>query len=258
MPLDDVTISRAIIESYTRELVEYLQVDVAIAGAGPAGLVAGKRLADGGLKVAIFERKLSVGGGMWGGGMMFNRIVVQAEAERLLSEAGIPSEAYGDGYFVADAVLAVTTLCSKAMLAGARVFNLIGVEDVMLKDDRLQGLVLNWAAVTMAQLHVDPLTIGARVVIDATGHDCEVVRVLARKGGVKLDTPTGGVVGEKPMWADRAEQLTLQNTRAVYPGLYVAGMAANAVHGGPRMGPIFGGMLLSGERVAELVAEDLS
>jgi len=33
-------------------------------------------------------------------------------------------------------------------------------------------------------------------------------------------------------------------------------MAANAVFGGHRMGPIFGGMMLSGERAAE-VAIDL-
>jgi len=258
MPLDDVTISRAIIESYTRDLVDHLQLDVALAGAGPAGLVAAHRLAQAGLRVAIFERKLSIGGGMWGGGMMFNRIVVQTEAKRLLDEAGIPAEPYGDGYFVADAVLTATALCSRAILAGARVFNLIGVEDVMLKDGRVQGLVLNWTAVTMAHLHVDPLTIGARAVVDSTGHDCEVVRVLERKGGVRLDTPTGGVMGEKPMWAEEAERLTLENTRAVFPGLYVAGMAANAVYGGPRMGPIFGGMLLSGERVAQLIIEELS
>jgi ribulose 1,5-bisphosphate synthetase/thiazole synthase len=29
-------------------------------------------------------------------------------------------------------------------------------------------------------------------------------------------------------------------------------MAANAVFGGPRMGAIFGGMLLSGKKIAEL------
>jgi ribulose 1,5-bisphosphate synthetase/thiazole synthase len=52
------------------------------------------------------------------------------------------------------------------------------------------------------------------------------------------------------MWSDKAETLTLENTKEVFPGLYVAGMAANATFGGPRMGPIFGGMLLSGEKIA--------
>jgi len=34
-------------------------------------------------------------------------------------------------------------------------------------------------------------------------------------------------------------------------------MAANSAFGGPRMGPIFGGMLLSGEKAARLVLENL-
>jgi len=60
------------------------------------------------------------------------------------------------------------------------------------------------------------------------------------------------------MWSDRAESLTLENTREVFPGLYVAGMAANATFGGPRMGPIFGGMLLSGEKVANMLLQELT
>ena len=97
----------------------------------------------------------------------------------------------------------------------------------------------------------------ARAVVDATGHPAEVVRNLARKARVKLNTPSGEFEGERPMWADRAEKLTLDNTGEVYPGLWVCGMCANAVHGGPRMGPIFGGMFLSGVRVAELIAGGL-
>ena len=55
-------------------------------------------------------------------------------------------------------------------------------------------------------------------------------------------------MGEKSMEAEQGELQTVANTREVYPGLYVSGMAANAVYGGYRMGPVFGGMLLSGKR----------
>jgi hypothetical protein len=46
-----------------------------------------------------------------------------------------------------------------------------------------------------------------------------------------------------------------ENTRKVFPRLYVAGMVTNAIFGGPRMGPIFGGMLLPGEKVARELAK---
>ena len=47
----------------------------------------------------------------------------------------------------------------------------------------------------------------------------------------------------------------LENTKEVYPGLIVAGMAAAAVFGSPRMGPIFGGMLLSGRKAAQIAVD---
>jgi thiamine thiazole synthase len=59
------------------------------------------------------------------------------------------------------------------------------------------------------------------------------------------------------MWAEKAENTVEKNTKEVCPGLFVAGMAANAVFGSPRMGPIFGGMLLSGKKVAKLVAKKI-
>ena len=105
----------------------------------------------------------------------------------------------------------------------------------------------------MAKLHVDPLTIRSKYVIDATGHDAEVCNIVVRKIGPKLNTSTGGIEGEKPMWAEVAEREVMNYTGEVCPGLFVAGMSANAVYGLPRMGPIFGGMLLSGRKAAELI-----
>ena len=186
---------------------------------------------------------------------MFNEIVVQETARPMLEEFDIRSEPYKEGYYTADAIEAVSSLTACAVKAGLTIFNCISVEDIMMRDNRVTGLVLNWSPVEMAGLHVDPLTIRARFVIDATGHATEVVKVVHRKVPGSINTSSGEIEGEKSMWSERAETDTLENTREVFPGLYVAGMAANATFGGPRMGPIFGGMLLSGEKVAkELLA----
>jgi len=254
--MDEVIISRAIAESYMKEFMEALEVDVAVAGAGPAGLVTAYSLAKEGVKVAVFERQLRIGGGMSGGGMMFNRIVVQEEGKRILDEFEVPAKEYEKGYYVADSVEAISTICSSAIKAGAKIFNLINVEDVMIReDDRITGLVLNWSAVSWSKLHVDPLTARCKVAVDATGHDAEVCRIVVEKIGPKLRTKTGEVIGEKSMWAERGEKEILENTREVYPGLVVAGMTANAVFGSPRMGAIFGGMLLSGKKAARVAKE---
>jgi len=254
--MDEVVISRAIVESYMKDFMGALEVDVAVAGAGPAGLVTAYSLAKEGIKVVVFERQLRVGGGMSGGGMMFNRIVVQEEGKRILDEFEVSVEEYKKGYYVADSLEAISTICARAIKAGAKIFNLINVEDVMVReDDRITGLVLNWSAVSWSKLHVDPLTVRCKVAVDATGHDAEVCRIVVGKIGPKLRTKTGEVMGEKSMWAERGEREILENTREAYPGLVVAGMTANAVFGSPRMGAIFGGMLLSGKKAARVAME---
>jgi thiamine thiazole synthase len=250
MQLDDIKISKAIIDSYRDKLVRALDVDVAIVGAGPAGMSCAYYLAKANKKVVIFERKLSVGGGMWGGGIMFNEIVVQEKAKEIMHEFEIKTRVYEKGYYLADSIEAVSTICSKTLKAGAKIFNLLSAEDVMIRKGRICGVVLNWTAVEIANLHVDPITMRARFVVDATGHAAEVAHIAERKSGLRLKTKTGKIMGEKSMWAEVGEEAIVKNSKEIAPGLYVCGMAANAVFGGPRMGPIFGGMLLSGRKVA--------
>nr|WP_321498827.1 sulfide-dependent adenosine diphosphate thiazole synthase [uncultured Methanolobus sp.] len=256
MELDELIITRAIVDEFSKVFIDYTDVDVALVGGGPANLVAAKYLAEAGLKTVLFEKKLSIGGGMWGGGMMFPRIVVQEDAKHILDDFGINYHEYEKGYYVASSVESVARLICGATGAGAEIFNLIDVEDVMIREnDEVCGLVINWGTVSMTRLHVDPLAIKAKVVIDGTGHDAGICSTVLRKiPGAEIGS---GIPGEKPMWADIGERALMETTKEVYPGLIVAGMAANAVAGAPRMGPVFGGMMLSGKRAAEIAIEKL-
>lgn len=193
---------------------------------------------------------------MWGGGMGYPVLVVQDESLEELHAVGVKTEDAGGGYHTADSIESVSKLLAGAIDAGARIFNLMSVEDVLYEEDRVNGFVINSSPIEVAGLHVDPITIRAKACIDATGHDSEVCRIVASKTGA-LDTETGAVLGERSMWADKGEQTVVENTCTVFPGLWVTGMCANAVLGAPRMGPIFGGMLLSGRKVAKQINDAL-
>jgi thiazole biosynthesis enzyme len=250
-------ITKTIIRGYFEKLTDCLHVDVAIAGAGPSGLVAAFDLAKAGKRVAIFERKLAPGGGVWGGGMLFNEVVVQEDVIQILKDFGINYRDAGDGYLAMDSVEFASGLIFGACQAGARMFNAVSVEDIVFKDNKVSGVVILWTPVGQLGMHVDPLVITAKAVLDGTGHPSEIVELATKKAGIKIDTETGGILGEKPMWVESGEVSTFENTKRLCPGLYVSGMAANNVSGGFRMGPIFGGMLKSGRKIAGIILEDL-
>jgi sulfide-dependent adenosine diphosphate thiazole synthase len=257
MPLSEIDVTRGILEGFTRDFLGSLQLDVAVVGGGPSGMTCAYFLAKQGLNVSVFERNLHVGGGMWGGGMLMPRILIQQSAKGILDTFGVKLEPFKEGYFVGDSVETVSKVTAAAIDAGVRVWVGVSVEDVLIREeDVITGVVINWRAVELADLHVDPLAVEAKVVVDATGHEAGIVRTVERKiPGCKLNTSTGGVIGEKPMWAEVGEAVIVDNTREVYPRLLVSGMAANAVYGSPRMGAIFGGMFLSGEKCAQLAGE---
>ncbi|HCA48349.1 MAG TPA: ribose 1,5-bisphosphate isomerase [Armatimonadetes bacterium] len=254
---DELTVTRGIVETFMADFLDSIDLDVAVVGAGPSGITAARILAGQGHRVGIFERNLHIGGGIWGGGMLFPRIVIEEEAAPLMEAAGVKLRPWKDGTVIADAVESATKMTAAAIDAGARIFVGIEAEDVVVDDsDRVCGVVINWGAVTAAKLHVDPLAVHSKVLIESTGHPCEVGDVLLRKiPGARLDTGETCVPGEASMNARAGEAALIANTREIYPGVVVAGMAANAVSRSPRMGAIFGGMLLSGQKAAEISAQ---
>ena len=117
----------------------------------------------------------------------------------------------------------------------------------------MYGAVINWtpiAALPREITCVDPVAIESTIVIDATGHDAQVVKKLEERGLIKTK-------GFGAMWVERSEDLIIEHTGEVHPGLIVTGMAVSTTYGLPRMGLTFGGMLLSGERAAEIALEKL-
>ena len=225
--------------------------DVIIVGGGPSGLVAGYTLAEQGKKVTIMEKRMSPGGGIWGGGKGFNKVVLEREVSDILAEIDIKANEL-DGYLVVPSVLLAAALIKKTVDSGVTLLNLFSIEDIYFNENReVAGVVANDTAYKMTNLHVDPLTFTSRIVMDSTGHEAVVLNCLARRGIVQIK-------GEDTMNAQLGEEGVVEGTREVYPGLIITGMACAQFHGTPRMGPIFGGMLLSGKKAAKIAQEKLS
>ncbi len=249
-------ISRAILTAYHAKLTDRIDNDVVIVGAGPAGLTAALHLTKRGFQVTVIEKRLAPGGGIWGGAMGLNEVVVQEEAVPVLEEVGVRHDRRYEGLCVVDAVELAAALALKATQAGAVVLNLLTAEDVAVHKGRVCGVVVNRTMISGA-LPVDPMTLTAKAVVDATGHEAVVVETL-RKRGLVSEKVISRSFAEGPMDAFSGEAFVVERVAEVYPGLWVAGMSVCTTFAGPRMGPIFGGMLLSGARVAARVAETLA
>jgi len=236
---------------YHERLLDRIVSGVLIVGAGPAGMMAAIHLARKDLQVTLLEKRLSPGGGIWGGGMGMNVAVVQEPAVADLKELGIQCTPARAGLYAVDAVELAAGLCFSAKREGVALFNLMTAEDLSVHEGRVTGVVANRTGIAGA-MPVDPITFSARAVLDATGHEAFLVQSL-RKRQLLPDACAAGLSGEGPMDASAGERFVVEHVGEVFPGLWVAGMSVAATLGGPRMGPIFGGMLLAGKRAAELV-----
>lgn len=255
MAYTEKNITRIIVREAARDWDEIAETDVVVVGAGPAGLTAAYYLRNSGLDVVVFERRLSFGGGIGGGGMLFHKIVIEEEAREIAEEFGMKIKEIDSNLYAVDTSDFLAKLSYHAVESGAKILLGVTVDDVIFRPDplRITGVLIQWSAVQISGLHVDPLMVESKAVVDATGHDAEVISVASRKIP-ELDIV---VYGEKSAYSEVSEKLVVEKTGKVAEGLYAAGMAVSAVHGLPRMGPIFGGMLLSGKKVAEQISQDI-
>ena len=253
-PVSEADVTRAIVGGFMRQFEQYVESDVIIIGAGPSGLMTGKELASKNYKVLIVERNNYLGGGFWIGGYLMNKVTLRAPAQEVLDELGVPYEKAIEGLYLADGPHACSKLIAAACDAGVKFANMTIFDDVVLRENnRVAGVVINWTPIKALPREitcVDPIALETKIVVDATGHDACVVKMLEERGLVKTQ-------GFGAMWVEKSEDLLVEHTGEVHPGLIVIGMSVATTYGLPRMGPTFGAMLISGRRGAEIIKQTL-
>ena len=251
-------LARTLVESALKKVSELTKVDVVVVGAGPAGLTAAWNLAEQGFKTVVLERMLGVGGGIRGGGMLLPCALIEKEALEILSKANVKVEKVNEDVYVIDPTETMVKIASKAIDSGAIIWPGVQVEDLIVKDGdgklKVRGVVINWTAIHEANWHVDPLMLESKAVLDATGHDASVLRILA----IRCPYLNIKIPGMSAMNVWKGESLVVELTGEVVDGLYVAGMSVAEFHNINRMGPVLGGMLLSGLKAARMISEKLS
>ena len=239
-PLRERDVTRHIAREFYKEFDQLIESDVIIVGGGPSGLVCAHDLAAKGVRTLLLEQGLSLGGGFWSGGYLMNKATLCEPANEILETMGVPCKPIKEcaGMTIVDPPHATARLIASAYEAGAKVMNLTKVVDLILRDEgAVEGVVVNNTTAEMAGhdiIHVDPIALESKIVVDATGHEAVIVELLNKRGLYKT------VPGNGAMWVARSEAMVVENTREVFPNCFITGLAVAAVDGSPRMGPAFG------------------
>lgn len=252
--ISEAQVSKAIVSEFYKWFEDYIISDIIIVGAGPSGLIAARDLARDGFKTLVIESNNYLGGGFWIGGFLMNTLTFRAPAQEILKDLKIPYKEFTSGLFIADGPTACSKLIASACDAGVKVLNMAKFDDVVLRNGRVEGAVINWTPVSALPRQitcVDPISLEAKIIVDATGHDAWVCKSLEKRGLLKLST-------YGPMDIAASEEQVVEKTGQIYPGLFVIGMAVSTAYGIARMGPTFAGMLFSGKKVASQISKLLS
>lgn len=283
-PVKEAEVSREMTTRYFKDLYDFADSDVIIAGAGSAGLVAAYELSKyPNVRVALIEQSVAPGGGAWLGGQLFSSMIVRKPADAFLDELDIPYDTTENHVVIKHAALFTSTVMSKLLRApNVKLFNATAIEDLIIKNGRVGGVVTNWTLVTLnhgTQSCMDPNVMEGKVLISACGHDGP----MGASGVKRLQNI--GMVNHVPgmgcLDMAAAEDAIVNGTKEIVPGMIVCGMEVAELEGAPRMvrrfwvrillccapvpnilwlfvqGPTFGAMMISGQKAAHIALECL-
>lgn len=257
-PIREAVVSREMTTRYFKDMYDFAETDVIITGSGSAGLCAAYELTKHpNISVGLIEQSVAPGGGAWLGGQLMSAMIVRKPAHEFLDDVGVDYDDCGDYVVVKHAALFTATIMAKVLAApNVKLFNATAVEDFIVREDRVAGVVTNWSLVTQnhdTQSCMDPNVMESKVVISSCGHDGPMgafgVKRLVSNGMIEA------APGMKCLDMNTAEDAIVNLTREVVPGMIVAGMEVAEVEGAPRMGPTFGAMMLSGSKAGKMAAK---
>jgi len=259
-PIKESIVSREMTRRYMTDMITYADTDVVIVGAGSAGLSCAYELSKNpNISIAIIEQSVSPGGGAWLGGQLFSAMVVRKPAHLFLDEIGVEYDEQEDYVVIKHAALFTSTIMSKLLAKpNVKLFNAVAAEDLIVKENRVAGVVTNWALVSMnhdTQSCMDPNVMEAKVVVSSCGHDGPFGATGVKR--LKSIGMIDHVPGMKALDMNTAEDAIVRLTREVVPGMIVTGMEVAEIDGAPRMGPTFGAMMISGQKAAHLALKAL-
>ncbi|KAM4101901.1 hypothetical protein ACB094_05G180800 [Castanea mollissima] len=252
-PIKESTVSREMTRRYMTDMITYADTDVVIVGAGSAGLSCAYELSKNpSIRIAIIEQSVSPGGGAWLGGQLFSAMVVRKPAHHFLDELEIEYDEQENYVVIKHAAFKLLAR------PNVKLFNAVAAEDLIVKEERVSGVVTNWALVSMnhdTQSCMDPNVMEAKVVVSSCGHDGPFGATGVKR--LKSIGMIDSVPGMKALDMNTAEDAIVRLTREIVPGMIVTGMEVAEIDGAPRMGPTFGAMMISGQKAAHLALKAL-
>ncbi|KAI3929751.1 hypothetical protein MKX01_025919 [Papaver californicum] len=132
-------VSCEMIRRYMTDMITYADTDVVLMTPNYPNV-----------NVAIIEQSVSPGGGAWLGGHLFSAMVVRKPAYKFLDELEIEYDEQDTYVIIKYAALFTSTIMSKLLARpNAKLFNAVAAEDLIVKNDKVGGVVTNWALVSM-------------------------------------------------------------------------------------------------------------